>query len=136
MPILDTNIIIRYLSRDDPDKAARALAYFEQLEAGTGGVSLTEAVLVETVQVLSSKRLYAMPRPTIQERLATIIRLRGVRLTNKRLYLRALDLYVSQPRLSFVDALLAVRAEAESPAIVISFDEGFDRVDGLERVEP
>ena len=136
MAILDTNIIVRYVSRDDPDKAARALAYFEQLEAGRQTVSLSEAVLVETVQVLSSSRLYAMLRETIRTRLRTIIMLSGVRLTNKGLYLRALDLYVSYAALSFVDALLACRAEREPPATVVSFDRGFDRLPNITRVEP
>jgi predicted nucleic acid-binding protein len=135
-PPLDTNIIIRHLSGDHPDHSPRARALFQELYAGVRSVTLTEAVVVETVQVLSSKTLYNLPRPDIQRFLSTIIRLRGVKLPRKRRYLRALELYGATPRLSFVDALLVAYAEEDPPATVISFDQGFDRVPDVTRLEP
>jgi|SRR5215211_4198749 len=136
MPPLDTNVIIRFLTNDDSVLSPRAYALFSQLSAGGAAVSLTEAVLVECVQVLSSKNLYNQPRAQIARHLGTIIRLPGVKLLRKRRYLRALELYVAWPALSFVDALLAVYAEESPPPTVISFDEGFDRLPGLTRRAP
>jgi predicted nucleic acid-binding protein len=49
---------------------------------------------------------------------------------------RALEIYVTYPSLSFVDALLAVYAEESPPSTVISFDEGFDRIPGITRAAP
>jgi predicted nucleic acid-binding protein len=137
-PPLDTNIIIRYLV-DDPavsDLAAGAFAFLQRLETSDETARLTEGVLVEAVQVLSSRNLYNQPRPEIQRRLAAIIGLRGVELPNKRLYLRALNLYAATPSLDFVDALLVAYAEREPIPAVVSFDTDFDRVPGIARIAP
>ena len=107
-PPLDTNVVIREITRDDPRLSARAHVLLRQLAAGTAEAQLTEAVLVECAQVLGSKALYNLSRAEIAQDLAVIIRLRGVRLVNKRRYLRALSLYATTPALSFVDALLVV----------------------------
>ena len=133
MTPLDTNVIIRFLTNDHPILSPRAYALFVDLAAGDTTASLTEAVLVESVQVLSSKNLYNRPRAEIARHLGNIIRLQGVKLPRKRRYLRALDLYVAWPGLSFVDSLLAAYAEESPPPTVISFDEGFDRLPGITR---
>ena len=136
MTPIDTNVIVRFLTNDDPVLSPRAYAFFQKLETGSATASLTEAVLVETVQVLSSKNLYHQPRADIARHLGNIIRLHGIKLPRKRRYLRALELYVTHPSLSFVDALLAVYAEESPSPTVISFDEGFDRLPGITRAAP
>lgn len=132
---LDTNILIRALTGDSVELSPRAFALMVALDSGTRVARLTEAVLVETVQVLSSKTLYNTPREEIRRYLRRIILFKGIQLLNKRRYLRTLDLYVTIPRLSFGDALLAIYAQddPDGDVTVISFDEGFDRVPGLSR---
>jgi predicted nucleic acid-binding protein len=133
---LDTNVIIRPLAADHPTHSPRAQAVFQDLYTGTRTALLTEAVLVETVHVLSSRSLYNLPRADIERHVGTIIRFRGVKLARKRRYLRALSLYAGTPRLSFVDALLAAYAQEQPPPTVLSFDQGFDAVPSLTRIEP
>ena len=135
-PPLDTNIIIRHVTQDDAQLSRRAHAFLQQVETGAEEVLLTEGVLVEAVQVLSSRTLYNLPRTEIVRDLAVIIRLRGVRMAQKGRYLRALDLYASSPALDFVDALLVAYAEREPPAAVVSFDEDFDKMPGVTRRAP
>jgi predicted nucleic acid-binding protein len=137
-PPLDTNVIIRYLTEAPAgsDLAARAYAYLQELESGSASARLTEGVLVEAVQVLSSRNLYNRPRDEIERRLVAIINLHGVQLPNKRRYVRALGLYVAMPALDFVDALLVAYAESETAPAVVSFDEDFDRVPGITRFAP
>ncbi len=137
MTPIDTNVIIRFLTGDRPaDHSPRAYEVFRQLAAGTTAVLLTEAVLVETEQVLTSAKLYKLPRDEVRRHLSNVIGLKGVRLAHKRRYLRALELYVEIPRLDFVDAILAAYAEELSPPAVLSFDQDFDRVPGISRIEP
>jgi predicted nucleic-acid-binding protein len=135
-PPLDTNVIIRHLTADNPRQSPLAHQLMQELDVGARSVTLTEAVLVEAVQVLSSKVLYNLPRSDIRQHLRGIIQLRGVVLPRKPRYLRALDLYASTPRLSFVDALLAVYAEADPSLTVLSFDRGFDGLAAVTRREP
>ncbi|MGD9889786.1 MAG: PIN domain-containing protein [Dehalococcoidia bacterium] len=136
MPPLDTNVIIRYLTNDHPIHSPQACAAFRDLAAGKAAVALTEAVLVETVQVLSSRTLYNLPRDEIRRHIGNIIRFRGVKLSHKRCCLRVLDLYTTLPVLSFVAALLAAYAEDSVERTIISFDQGSDRVPGITRREP
>jgi predicted nucleic acid-binding protein len=135
-PPLDTNILIRHLAGDHAGQSPRARALLQALYTGAQEARLTEAVLVETVQVLSSTKLYNLPRVEIARHLGTIIRFRGVKLSHKRRYLRALDRYAATPRLSFVDALLATYAQESPPPTVLSFDQGFDNLPDLTRIEP
>src|SRR4051794_13757917 len=92
---LDTNPIIRFITNDNPDQSARARALFRDVARGIQILHTSEAVIAEAVFVLSSPSLYRLPRPEIAQQLATIIRLPGLRLPNKRTYLRVLDLYVA-----------------------------------------
>jgi predicted nucleic acid-binding protein len=136
MATLDTNVLIRYLTQDDPGLAARALALLEQVGEGSRSVTLLEGVLVETVQVLVSKRLYNVSREIIRTRLRYIISLTHVELINKRVYLEALDIFVDLPRLSFVDALCASYARRSRDRTVISFDRDFRNLPGVRWEQP
>jgi len=135
-PPLDTNVIIREITRDDPALSARAHAFLQEVASGAREVLLTEGVIVECVQVLSAKALYNVPRAELARDLGVVIRLRGARMTNKPRYLRALELYVGWPVLDFVDALLVAYAEQDSSARIVSFDTDFDRVAGVAREQP
>ncbi len=132
---LDTNVILRFLTRDNREQAERALRPFQQVEAGAAPVVTTEAVIVEAVSVLASKSLYNLPRPEIRTHLSTIITLRGLKLPNKRVYLHALDLYASTD-LDFVHALIVAQMRRAKIGAIVSFDRDFDRVQGLTRREP
>lgn len=136
MSVLDTNITVRHLTRDNAAQQARADAYIQELATGVTTVRLIEGVLVELVQVLESKRLYSAPRATIQAWLTSLIQLRGVKVLHPQVYLRALELYVTHARLSFVDCLCAAYAEQEPDRTVITFDRRFDRVPTITRREP
>ena len=83
MPTLDTNILIRHLTADHPDHSPRARRFFQEVDAGARTAVLREAVLVETVQILSSKRLYNLPRQKIANDLSELIRMPGLRLSPK-----------------------------------------------------
>lgn len=132
---LDTNILIRYLTRDDPEKAARAYALLREVEQNRRLVTTTEAVLAEVVYVLSSTALYNVARPVIRQRLTDILALPGLRLANKSVYRRALDLYASV-NLDFTDCLIVARMEHAKLTDVLSFDRGFEKIPGITRVEP
>ena len=134
---LDTNIIIRYLTRDDPDKAARARALLKQAEAGIVTLVTSESIVVEAVQVLSSKVLYNQPRPTVASDLATILGLPKLKLANKRVCLRALTVWANaSSSVDFVDALSVAQMEQQKIAAIASYDQDFDRFPQIKRAEP
>jgi predicted nucleic acid-binding protein len=132
---LDTNVIIRYLTQDNPEQAEKAYRILQQVEAGTTLVTTSEAVIIEAVYVLSSRALYSLPRQEIREHLYTILALRGLKLPRKGVYLRALDLYASA-NLDFVDCLSVAHMERAKINTILSFDRDFDRIPSINRREP
>lgn len=135
MRFLDANVILRYLTKDHPDHCQRAYAFLQRVEAGEIEATITEAVIAEVVQVLSSKVLYNVPRTEIQERLVAVLTLKGMRLRAKGTYIRAFDIYATT-NLDFVDALLVAQVEQTKDAVVVSFDRDYNKIASVTREEP
>ena len=131
---LDTNVIIRYLTGDEPDQSRRALGFLQRVETGECTATTCEGVIVEAVQVLSSKRLYNLPHERIALALSDILNLQGMRLPLRSVYLRALDLFASH-NVDFVDALCVAHMEHEHIGEIVTFDRDFGRL-GVDKVEP
>lgn len=137
MRFLDANVILRYLTRDDEAKARACYRLFQRVKRGDEELFTCEAIVTEVVYVLSSRRApYRLSHEEIRARLVPILTLRGLRLPHKRVYVRALDLYASSPFLDFEDALAASHMEQRGMTEIVSYDKDFDRVAGLQRVEP
>ncbi|MCX6021120.1 MAG: PIN domain-containing protein [Chloroflexi bacterium] len=130
---LDTNILLRYFTRDDEEKARNALALFVRVEQGEERVETSTLVIFETVFTLL--RFYRVERPRIRELIATLLRLRGLHLPGKHLCLDALDLYV-QRNISFADAYNAVYMKSRGLSEIYTWDTDFDKIEGITRVEP
>ncbi len=137
MKFLDTNVILRYLTRDDESKAEACYQLFQRVKLGEEELFTCEAVVTEVAYVLSSPRApYRLSHEEVRDRLLPILTLRSLRLPQKRVYLRALDLYASAPFLDFEDALAVAHMEHRGLTEIVSYDRDFDRVTGLQRIEP
>lgn len=130
---LDTNVLIRYLTNDDPAKAARALALLDRLAEGDEEAVTTPLVVFETVFLL--EKSYKLPKAEVRAKITAVLALQGLRLAEKSLCLQALDYYVHQ-NISYADAYNAAWMRQESVSEVYSWDREFDRVAGLTRHEP
>jgi predicted nucleic acid-binding protein len=135
MRFIDTNIFIRYLTKDDPDKAQACFELFQQAQANQVNLTTTEAVITEVVYVLSSKRTYGLVRTDIRARLYPLLSVPGLRLPHRRTYLRALDLYAASS-LDFEDALIVAQMQRQAIKELYSYDRGFDQLQGITRREP
>ena len=132
---LDANVIIRYLTRDDPQKAQKCFELLQAAERDEVELITSESVIAEVVYVLSSPRLYGLSPERIRSLLLPIINLRGLKLSPRRLYLRALDLYATS-RIDFEDALAVAHMERRGITEILSYDAHLDRIEGIERREP
>jgi predicted nucleic acid-binding protein len=132
---VDSNVIIRAATNDHADHSPKAQAYLTKLaQPVQQETTLTEAVLVETVLVLSSPRLYHVPRARIAQLLTDVVSLPGLTLPHRDVYLEALAIYGSR-NVDFVDALNAAHARKTSGTIV-SFDRDYSKIPGARRAEP
>jgi predicted nucleic acid-binding protein len=132
---LDANVILRHLTQDHPEHSAAVLPLFEQIEAGTLDVTTSESVIVEVVQVLSSKTLYNLPRSQVRQKIEPLLGLRGMKLPARSVYARALALYEGRS-VDFTDALRVAQMEHQQLRVILSFARDFDRFDTVEREEP
>ena len=92
MKFLDTNVILRYLTRDDPAKAQACFELLQRVKTGEEVLTTCEAVIAEVVYVLSSTKQYRLSRDDVRARLVPILSLKGLHLPFQRVYLQALDL--------------------------------------------
>ncbi len=134
--LVDANVIIRMLTRDQPEQARAARAVFERAERGEIRLVISVTVVSEVVYVLGSQQLYALEAGDIRELLRPILRARGVRVLDLTLIERALDRFATTPALGFGDALHVSQALDETDGRLLSFDRGLGRQPGIERIEP
>jgi len=71
MKFLDANVILRYLTCDDPKKAENCYELFQKVKKSKIKLITCEAVIAEVVYVLSSHSLYNLPRDEICSMLQT-----------------------------------------------------------------
>ena len=116
MRAVDTDIIVRYLTRDDPRQSPRAKVVIE-----TGAVFVSTTVLLETEWVLRS--LYDFPPARIAEVLRELAGLPTVAFEESSVAAQALEWF--EGGLDFADALhLAKSSHCDA---MITFDRAFIR---------
>jgi predicted nucleic acid-binding protein len=126
---VDTNVIVRHLTGDPPDMAARATAYL----AAEPELFLVDLIVAETIYVLES--FYETPRDQIAVAMRSLIALPSAITADPALLLRAIEVYEID-RVDFAEAYLVACAESSGISRVASFDRSIDRVGTIDRVEP
>jgi predicted nucleic acid-binding protein len=126
---VDSNILVRHLTGDPPEMAARATAYLEV----ESELLLTDLVVAETVYVLES--FYEAPRDDIADAVRSLVAFDSVVCVDPALVLRVVEVYQTD-RIDFAEAYLVACAESTGVARIASFDRSIDRVQTVQRVEP
>jgi predicted nucleic acid-binding protein len=132
---LDTNIFLRHLTNDDPDKGQACLNLIRSIEQGKVVAWTSELVIAELVFVLSNKKTYGLSRERVRDVLLPLINLPGLKIPHKRLYGRVFELYTSRP-IDYVDAYHAALMEGRGELELYSYDTDFDQLPGIRRFEP
>ena len=137
MKFLDTNVILRYLTRDDTDKAEACYQLFQRVNSGEEILITCESIIAEVEYVLRSPRAgYSLNRDEISARLVPILMLRGLRLHQKQLYINALNIFASSTSFDFEDAIAIAHMQHHDINEIVSYDKDFDSFPGVERLEP
>lgn len=135
IPHVDTDVIIRLVTGDDPAKRQAATRLFQHVENGELELAIPDIAIADAVYVLASRRLYGLPREDVAMALTTILRLSGIHVRNKRTMLEALDLYRST-NLDFGDCYIVASMRQSDTRIVYAYDRDFDRFPDVQRREP
>lgn len=120
---LDTSFLVRYLTNDLPEQAARAAEVID----GTSRLTITPVALVETAYVLES--LYQAPRAAVVSALIRLVQKANISILNlpKSRVLIALEKCRLSRRHSFADALIWTEAVHAGALAIFSFDRRFPR---------
>jgi predicted nucleic-acid-binding protein len=121
---LDTNVLLRYLVRDEPTQAARATRELERNERFLVG----SIVLCELVWVLEAG--YGFPRRDIVTTLEKILATAQFEIEGKDLALAALDDF-RRSTADFSDCLLGRRNRGAGAVETVTFDRGLRGLEGL-----
>lgn len=126
---VDTNVLIRHLTGDPREMAARATAYLSIADE----LILADLVVAEVVYVLES--FYDTPRARVAAVLEAVISAPQVQVQDRPLLIRALEVYETY-RIDFPEAYLVASAERADTNDIVSLDRAIDRVDTITRIEP
>jgi predicted nucleic acid-binding protein len=130
--LLDTNVVIRFLTGDHPKHSPRSRKLFARAAAGEVTLVLTDLALAETAWVLQS--FYSLDRRAIAAALEGVIESAGIEVENCAVLTSALR-HFAQSGVNFVDAYHVAVAAGESIDIA-SFDRDCDQFAGIRRIEP
>jgi len=125
----DTNILIRYLTRDDEPLFVRAKEFFDKVKEGSTKAVILESVIAECIYVLT--KIYKVPKNKVAESLIDMLHYKGIANPDRQELIRALTLF-SERNLDIVDCILCVKA-AGSNAALFSFNNELNKISGSQR---
>lgn len=115
----DTNVILRYLLKDNQEQFRRAEEFFEDVRTGRKKALILESVLVECVYVLM--KFYQVPKNETVEILSGLLHYKGVVNRDKDELISALRLF-AENKVDVVDCVLLAKAGHDGTQI-FSFDK-------------
>lgn len=130
---IDTNIFLRFLTEDQPAQADRCAALVQRLRDGEEVASMSPLAVAEIIWTL--ERFYKLSKAQVAAKVSPLLKLKGLRVANKEVFLKALVLF-AEKNISFTDAYMAVQMERAGIEELYSYDQDFDRVEQVKRIEP
>ncbi len=130
---VDTNIFLRYLTGDDPEQAPKARTLLERAERGEEQLITTVLTIAEIIWVLES--VYELSRASIRAKAVAILGLDGLTVEHQDVLLQAIVWY-EEKNVDFADAYSAAWMEHRGLDEVYTFDQDFNRFEGLTPLQP
>lgn len=120
--LIDTNIIIRFLTKDNKEFSEKSAEIFKKIEKGEIRAKITESVLAEIVYVIT--KIYGKDREFTANTIKKILDLKGIVNRDKSQLKKALNIFANQ-KIDIVDSLLLSRAK--NCLGVLSFDKDLNK---------
>lgn len=127
--LVDANLIIRFLIKDDLTQFKAAQKIFTSLKED---LILSDVILAETVWTLIS--VYKLTKREIIGELLKLLELKNI-IANYSLLTNSLLLFRDY-NISFIDAYLLAYSRQNKLDGIYSFDKGLDKIKDVKRLEP
>ena len=130
---IDTNIFLRFLTRDDNSKYWKCKEIFKKAVEGEIVLATSAMVIAELIWTLMS--YYKVSKADVIEKVSIIVGTESLHLPDKNLIMDALVLY-GRKNIDYIDAYNAVSMRRQGLSEIYSYDEDFDAIEGIQRREP
>lgn len=130
---VDTNIFIRYLTKDDPTKYDRCRELFKRALEGKIILASSGMVIAELIWTLLS--YYKVSKADVIEKVSIIVATESLHIPDKDIIADALVLY-GRKNIDYIDAYNAVFMKYHGYREIHSYDRDFDLVEEIKREEP
>jgi predicted nucleic-acid-binding protein len=126
MRAVDTNVLVRALTGDDPAQSPAARDFIR----ASRPVWVSHMVLVETVWVLDA--VYGCGKPQMVEALERILDNKDLALEDPMVARAALGIYKSKGKVGFSDCMVLERARSAGHLPLATFDKSLGKVEGAQ----
>ena len=130
---IDTNIFLRYLTKDDPSKYDKCREIFKKGVEGKIELATSGIVIAELIWTLLS--YYKGQKADVIEKISILVNTDNLYIPDKDIITDALVLY-SRKNIDYIDAYNAVFMRRYGFEEIYSYDEDFDAVENIKRTEP
>ena len=126
MRAVDTNVLVRLITRDDAEQVVRATEFLAT------GVWVSVLALAEAMWVLATT--YKSSAPEIAEAVEILLNHKDVTLQDSEVVTASLDLFRKHPAMGFSDCLLLELARKAGHLPLGTFDRELGKVAGAEKL--
>lgn len=126
MPAVDTNVLIRLLTRDDPAQVRSAEAFIR------GGAWVSHLVLAEATWVLDS--VYGLSPTSIATAIEMLLSHRQLSVQESDVVRSAVALFRDRPAVGFSDCLILEVARRAGQTPLGTFDRALAKAPGATRI--
>ena len=130
--LLDTNVLVRFLTCDKSKRYRSLYIFFESLEYGKMQVELKLIVLFQVCFVLKS--FYKIPKTDIVTGIMNLFEYKGIIIKDKKNIRRMIEIWRDNT-LNIVDCYLIACLEGDTQNLLYSYDHDFDKFE-INRKEP
>ena len=120
---LDTNIFIRFLTRDEEKKFKECLKLFEKIKEGKIKPYTSNIVILEVIFVLI--RLYNFPKDKVVSALKSLLQMRNLVLIEKTDTRKTLSKF-KKLKIKYSDCLIST--QIPSGVVVLTYDKDFSKI--------
>jgi predicted nucleic-acid-binding protein len=120
----DTNVILRYLLKDEPVLYKKAFELLEMVRLGEEKAIILESVLAECIYTLM--KFYNIPKEEVTDKLRGLLQYKGIVNEDKKEVIEAVNIF-AEKNLDFVDCILCAKAKSPNRSL-FTFDERLRRL--------
>jgi predicted nucleic-acid-binding protein len=123
---VDTHVLVRLVTRDDPRQVTAAEAFIE------GGAWVSHLVLVEASWVLTT--VYEVDAPGLSVAIDMLLNHKSLAVQDADVVASALQTFQAKPSLGFSDCLVLEVARRAGHLPLGTFDKNLGKLEGAERL--